>query len=61
MKTAKLLRSILPKNAERNKKVSFKCEWCSEIKKSVMGFAKHVKMCTTGQVKVLIFFKYSLS
>ncbi|XP_050421092.1 uncharacterized protein LOC126833675 isoform X3 [Adelges cooleyi] len=48
-KIAYLLRSILPKYAERNKKVSFTCEWCGEKKKSVSGFAKHVGKCDAQQ------------
>lgn len=44
-----LLREILPKYAERNKKVSYTCEWCGEHKKSVIGYATHVKKCAIEQ------------
>lgn len=46
---ANLLRAILPKYAVRDKKVSFTCEWCNVIKKSVLGYASHVKICVVNQ------------
>lgn len=44
-----LLHEGLPKYAVRNKKVNFKCEWCNTTKKSVLGFATHVKKCAIEQ------------
>jgi len=46
-----LLREIL-KNSTAKKK--FTCEWCKDLKKSVVGFASHVKKCAIEQ-KVIIF------
>ncbi|XP_015366814.1 PREDICTED: uncharacterized protein LOC107163755 isoform X2 [Diuraphis noxia] len=47
-----LLRLKLPKNAARQKKVKFVCEWCQNEKKSVVGFASHVKRCTSRPDKL---------
>jgi len=46
-----LLRAILPKSVVKKK---FMCEWCKDLKKSVVGFASHVKKCAIEQ-KVIIF------
>ncbi|KAE9535993.1 hypothetical protein AGLY_007894 [Aphis glycines] len=47
-----LLRQKLPKHAAREKKVKFICEWCQIEKKSVPGFASHVKRCQSRPDKV---------
>lgn len=47
-----LLRQKLPKNAARQKKVKFICEWCQNEKKSVVGFASHVKRCQSRPDKL---------
>ncbi|XP_025193705.1 uncharacterized protein LOC112593511 [Melanaphis sacchari] len=47
-----LLRKKLPKNAARQKKVKFICEWCQIEKKSVPGFASHVKRCESRPDKL---------
>jgi len=49
-----LLREILPKYAERNKQVSYTCEWCGIKKKSVIGYASHMKKCAIEQ-KVIFY------
>ncbi|VVC33262.1 Hypothetical protein CINCED_3A011483 [Cinara cedri] len=40
-----LLKKSLPKDAIIKRKVKFICEWCETIKKSVPGFASHIKQC----------------
>jgi len=46
-----LLREILPNNTVKKQ---FICEWCKDLKKTVLGFASHVKKCAIEQ-KVIIF------
>lgn len=48
-----LLKQSIPKNAAKKKKVKFTCEWCQIEKKSVVGFASHIKQC---QLRPVIFF-----
>jgi len=45
-----LLREILPNNTKKK----FICEWCKDMKKTVLGHASHVKKCAIEQ-KVIIF------
>ncbi|XP_060869788.1 uncharacterized protein LOC132944454 isoform X2 [Metopolophium dirhodum] len=47
-----LLRQHLPKYAARQKLVKFVCEWCQNEKKSIVGFASHVKRCEFRPDKV---------
>ncbi|KAF0748584.1 General transcription factor 3C polypeptide 2, partial [Aphis craccivora] len=64
-----LLRQKLPKHAARQKKVKFVCEWCQIERKSVPGFASHVKRCQSRPDKVtcgrckeeMTFYKYRTS
>lgn len=44
-----LLREILPKLTENVKKVCFICEWCEEKRRSLVGYASHVKKCAAEQ------------
>lgn len=46
-----LLREILPNSAVKKK---FICEWCKDFKKSVLGFASHVKKCAIEQKVIII-------
>ena len=46
-----LLRAILTNSTVKKK---FMCEWCKDLKKSVLGFASHVRKCAIEQ-KVIIF------
>jgi len=48
-----LLRAILPNTTVKKK---FICEWCKDLKKSVLGFASHVKKCAIEQKVTNIFF-----
>lgn len=47
-----LLREILPNTTVKKK---FICEWCKDLKKSVLGFASHVKKCAIEQKVTNIF------
>jgi len=49
-----LIRAILTKSTVKK---SFICEWCKDSKKSVVGFASHVKKCAIEQ-KVILFRLY---
>lgn len=53
--TQSLLRQALPKHAARKKKVNFICEWCQVTKKSVLGFASHIKKCQLRPVSLFNF------
>lgn len=49
-----LLREILPKNTKKATKILYKCEWCDDKRKSLVGYANHVKKCAIDQ-NVIIF------
>lgn len=53
--TQRLLRQALPKHAARDKRVKFVCEWCQIEKRSVPGFANHLKQCPSRPVKLFSF------
>jgi hypothetical protein len=53
--TQRLLRQSVPKNAARDKRIIFICEWCQVKKKSILGFASHLKDCQSRPVILFSF------
>lgn len=55
-----LLREILPKLTEKVKNVCFICEWCEEKKKSLIGYASHVKKCAAEQNVTIFLLQFTI-